>query len=138
MSNLYAARREAAIRRAARIGAGLCTECGKAPARPGKRYCQPCADIATERSMNRFRRRKEPCIRLGICPRCGLRQAMPGVKVCGVCSERTTGYKATLRAKYKAEGRCVRCGHGRDREDRSLCKGCREKPSHPARARTAA
>ena len=123
--NLYAGRRKQAERRAYRIAHDLCVDCGKEPHETDRRRCPACAKKSAERSAARRARLKAPRLALKQCVNCG-NLAMPGRKICGVCSEKYTEYKCTLRAKYKAENRCVRCGHERDREDRLMCAAYRK------------
>jgi hypothetical protein len=54
-------------RRAERMAAGLCPECGDEFAVPGKSYCEECALVQNCRVRERLRRRRAE----GLCERCG-------------------------------------------------------------------
>lgn len=123
--NLYAGRRKHAERRAYRIAHDLCVDCGKEPHEKDRRRCAKCARKQSLRALATAKRLKGPRLALKQCVECG-NLAMPGKRICGRCSELQTNHKATLRAKYKKEGRCSRCGHERDREDRLMCADCRK------------
>ena len=90
--------------------AGLCTHCGKVPARANRQTCAACGAKNSQSSAARIHRLRPINSRLGICTVCNARESMPGRKWCGVCSESNTEKQARNRAKRKALGLCPRCG----------------------------
>ena len=100
-------RRQHAERRAA----GICTKCGKAPARPGRTLCEPCAE--RHRARDRYARAKAA-----------------GVPYGGRDPEaRRRGHRERSRRRREARqaaGLCSRCGHVPPVEGRTMCEPCRE------------
>jgi hypothetical protein len=61
----------------------------------------------------------------GVCVRCGAKKRVTET-LCFKCSERKKTYNQLQLNRYKIEGKCIRCGHLRDRIDRKRCSACRE------------
>ena len=82
-----------------RWAVGNCTYCGLRPPRPGKRFCQNCADIANERyhAARDKRRAAGKCIECGVNP--------PGKKTatCDDCLRIKAVYR-DMRRKKQANG----------------------------------
>ncbi len=97
---------------ARRKAAGICTKC-KAPARPGRTTCEPCA--GKHRAGDRARH---------------ARAKAEGIPYGGRDPEarRLAGRKRSRRRAEtrRAAGLCVRCGHVPPGEGRSMCEPCRE------------
>ena len=124
-------RRQHAERRAA----GICTKCGRAPARPERTLCDPCAerhrvrdrdrhakaraqgipyggrDPETKRRADRerSRRRSEARRAAGVCVRCGNAPPAEGRAMCEPCREDRRQAKRDRNAERRAAGLCVRC-----------------------------
>lgn len=118
---------------------GLCTRCG-AVARPGKAYCQECADYFKD---TRFFYQS-----LGYCPICHENKIYGMEKECPECRAKKSiaSYKSQIKArsegKYyasqdcknewnrerykrlKSEGICVRCGKRPAEPNKSRCSIC--------------
>ena len=126
------ARRQTERRRAE----GLCTECGKAPAAPGRASCEPCleqrraedraryaagkaagklyggANVETKRRSARAKgkRRRKAWREAGLCVRCGEPPAVEGGKICTPCQERRRAKERRNYAERRAAGLCTNCG----------------------------
>ena len=122
--SLYDKRRIQARKRAQRLKEKLCVDCGKHPAVPDRQRCEDCGQAASKRNVARLQRYKGPRLALKLCIRCG-NIAMPGRQKCGVCSEQSAVYKKNLRDRYRAEGKCSRCGHEKDQPELAMCRDCR-------------
>jgi len=61
----------------------------------------------------------------GRCVRCGSDSRVTET-MCQRCVDQKKTYNTLQLARYKTSGLCARCGHPRDRLDRSRCAGCRE------------
>lgn len=75
------------------------------------------------------------CRAEGICCCCKKRVAVHSF--CGVCMEHRAEVQARRKARWIEAGKCFRCGHERDREDRRMCAKCRAY-MNPAKARKVA
>ena len=119
---------------ARRKAAGICTKC-KAPARPGRTTCEPCAEKhrAGDRARHarakaegipyggrdpearrlsgrkRSRRRAEARRAAGLCIRCGHIPPEEGRSMCEPCREDRRAAKRALHAERRAKGLCVQC-----------------------------
>ena len=129
---------------------GLCTRCGAA-ARPGKAYCQECADYFKD---TRFFYQS-----LGYCPICHENKIYGTEKECHECREKKSiaSYKSQIKArsegKYyaskdcknewnrkrysrlKNEGICVRCGKRPAENGKTRCRLCLDKEADRQRER---
>ncbi len=96
-----------------RTAAGVCTKCGKAPARPDRTTCEPCAEKHRAHDRKRLARAKAE-----------------GLPYCGRDPEkrREAGRKHGRRRTKarRAAGLCIRCGNAPPVEGRSMCEPCRE------------
>ena len=116
------------------VAAGICTKC-KAPARPGRTTCEPCAGKhrAGDRARHakakaegvpyggrdpearrlagrkRGRRRAEARRAAGFCIRCGHIPPEEGRAMCEPCREDRRAAKRALHAERRAKGFCVQC-----------------------------
>ena len=93
-------------RRSARKAKGICTECGRRRAQPGKRNCLECQTEANACSQRTYRRR----VAEGICPKCGGEPESPWVQ-CSTCRERDAYHREQRRdrgyvrpSRSKADG----------------------------------
>ena len=149
----------------AREADGRCIRCGKHPAAPGRKSCEPClekrraADRATyaagkaaglkyggadpdaKRRAGRARSRKRQKARIeaGLCIRCGKQPPVEGGTTCRPCRDRR---QAAERRKYEeraAAGLCTRCG-GPAFDGRSRCAPCAaiEQATHDPERKNAA
>ena len=102
-------RRQHAERRAA----GICTKCGRAPARPERTLCEPCAEQHRARDRTRHATAKAEGIPYG--------GRDPEAR-------RRAGRKRSRRrsAARRATGLCIRCGNVAPEEGRAMCEPCRE------------
>ncbi|MDE0255775.1 MAG: hypothetical protein OYG32_13360, partial [Rhodospirillaceae bacterium] len=109
---------------AARKAEGICTRCGKAPARPERTTCEPCAEQHRARDRARHERAK-----------------VGGVPYGGRDPEarRRAGRKRSRRRSEarKEAGLCIRCGHVPPAQGRALCEPCRENRRQAKRDRHA-
>ena len=138
-------RREAAERRAA----GLCLDCGKAPAAEGRTACEPCAEkrrarerakyarakdegklyggrkVETRRRIGRERSRKRDETRraAGLCTACGRHPPVEGGATCESCREARRAAERALYAARRAAGLCGSCG-GPTTDGGSRCAPC--------------
>ena len=105
-----------------RMSAGLCSKCGRAPVRPGRTTCEPCAERHRARDRSRHARAKAQGLLYG--------GRDPEAK-------RRSGRESSRRRSEarKAAGKCIRCGHGRPEEGRSMCEPCRANRRQAKRAR---
>lgn len=94
-----------------RIAAGICTMCGKVPAREGHRMCAACAEV----QRDRMREIRKTYAALGRCPSCGA-QFTPEkpydwmydwspAKTCDRCRERNRKYGEKRREQKMEDGR---------------------------------
>ena len=139
------ARRETA-KRAAR---GSCTRCGKHPAMPGRKSCEPYlekrraadraryaagkaaglpyggADPEVKRRAGRAksRRRQQARVEAGTCIRCGKHPPAEGGTTCRPCRDRRQAAEKRKYAERKAARRCTRCG-GPAFDGLSRCAPC--------------
>ncbi len=126
------ARRETA-ERAAR---GSCTRCGKHPAAPGRKSCEPClekrraadraryaagkaaglkyggADPEVKRRAGRAksRRRQKARVEAGTCIRCGTHPPVDGGTTCQPCRDRRQAAERQRYRERRADRQCTRCG----------------------------
>ena len=107
---------------AERVAVGTCTKCGKAPARPDRTTCEPCAEKHRERDRERLVRAKAE----------GLPYGGRDPK-----KKREAGRKHGRRRTEarRAAGLCIRCGNAPPAEGRSMCEPCREDRRAAKRAR---
>lgn len=94
-----------------RIAAGICTMCGKVPAREGHRMCEACAEV----QRNRMREIRKTYAALGRCACCGARFTpekpydwmydWKPVTTCDRCRERDKKYNAKRREKRREQKR---------------------------------
>ena len=105
-----------------RTSAGLCSKCGRAAARPGRTTCEACARKHRDHDKIRHARAKAKGLLYG--------GRDPEAK-------RKSGRKSSRRRTEarKAAGLCIRCGHGRPEEGRSMCEPCRENRRQAKKAR---
>ncbi len=120
---------------AERAAAGICTRCGREPARPDRTTCGPCAEKHRERDRardararaqgmpyggrdpearrkagrERSRRRSEARQAAGLCVRCGNLPPEDGRTMCRPCREDRRQAKRRRHADRRAAGVCVRC-----------------------------
>ncbi len=109
---------------AERKEAGICTKCGRAPARPDRTTCEPCAEKHRARDRARHARAKAEGIPYG--------GRDPETR-------RKSGRERSRRRSEarRAAGLCVRCGHIPPEEGRGLCEPCRDDRRAARRARDA-
>jgi NMD protein affecting ribosome stability and mRNA decay len=93
-SSYYTSRQNS---RTARLAAGLCSKCGKAPHRQELNTCQTCAE--KERNQRRVLREKRE--RENLCVRCGSAMRKSNRLTCLVCAARIR--ERSLREKRKRE-----------------------------------
>ena len=98
---------------AERKAAGICTKCGRAPARPERTLCEPCAEKHRARDRARHAKAKAQGIPYGGRDPEARRRAD---------RERT----CRRRAARRAADLCIRCGNLPPAEGRSMCEPCRE------------
>ncbi len=84
---------------------GLCGQCGKADAVPGRSMCAPCAQANAARVTGAARKRREQ----GLCGRCRAPVA-DGKYQCAACNAASLGRLARLAEERRAQGLCARCG----------------------------
>ncbi len=105
-----------------RKSAGLCSKCGRAPARPDRTTCEQCARKHRDRDRLRHARAKARGLLYG--------GRDPEAK-------RKSGRESSRRRTEarRAAGKCIRCGHGRPEAGRSMCEACRANRRQAKRAR---
>ena len=119
--------REKSRRRlAARLAAGLCTNCGKRPSADDGTTCEPCREARRAFERERYTARRAA----GLCGYCG-EPTLDGGSRCGPCAvreserrdpEKRNAAARRLYAQRRAEGLCTDCGepsHGAAR-----CEPC--------------
>ena len=135
--------------RAERAGRGSCTRCGKRPAVPGRKSCEPClekgrradharyaagkaaglkyggADPEVKRCAGRAkgRRRQKARIEAGTCIRCGKRPPVERGTTCRPCRDRRQAAEKRRYAERKAARLCTRCA-GPVSDGLTLCAPC--------------
>ena len=109
---------------AERKAAGICTKCGRAPARPERTLCEPCAEQHRARDRTRHAQAKAQGIPYG--------GRDPEAR-------RRAGRKRSRRRSEtrRAAGLCIRCGNVPPEEGRAMCEPCREDRRVAKRARHA-
>ena len=109
---------------AGRKAASICTRCGKAPARPERTTCEPCAEQHRARDRARHARAKAEGIPYG--------GRDPEAR-------RRAGRKRSRRRSEarKAAGLCIRCGNVPPEDGRAMCEPCRDDRRAAKRARRA-
>ena len=132
-----ASERQRSRRRIAeRIARGFCTKCGREPAAPARRLCEPCAGKRREADRARYgaaraagklyggrdpdakrrsaragsRKRDSARRDAGLCTRCGRHPPVEGGTICGPCREARQATKREQYAARRAAGLCVQCG----------------------------
>ena len=107
---------------AERAAAGICTKCGRVPARPARTTCEPCAEQHRARDRARHARAKAEGIPYG--------GRDPEAR-------RRAGRKSSRRRSEArlAAGLCIRCGAVPPEEGRPMCEPCRDDRRDAARAR---
>ena len=115
-------------RRERLIEEGICVSCARAPARPGRRMCPSCAELASRRVREQHRYYKNN----GICVKCGSSVAASGRTLCLDCADKNNIDRMSRYDARKAYGTCARCG--RPASDRhTLCQDCRAKLAEAVR-----
>ena len=111
-AKLYGRERDRRLH-AERKAAGICTRCGRTPARPERTTCEPCAELHRARDRARHARAKTRGIPYG--------GRDPEAR-------RRDGRERGRRRSQarRAAGLCVRCGHVPPEEGRSMCEPCRD------------
>lgn len=72
----------------------------------------------------------------GRCPVCGgLRPVVEGGKRCEFCREHERKRKKEIRDRYRAEGRCYRCGKPLEDDKHAQCEKCRARTREISRKR---
>lgn len=119
-----------------RKNAGICVQCGKNQARPGKTSCVSCAEhLAEEYQIYK---------KYNICVVCHHEEALPGRRACYAClekdleyanrkfqnasSEEKEKYNAAVRRRRREKmeaGLCTKCGKPLPDRKYSLCLSCR-------------
>ena len=115
--------------------AGICTKCGRTPARPDRTTCEPCAERhrAHDRARHarakaqgipyggrdpearrrdgreRSRRRSETRRAAGLCIRCGNVPPEKGRSMCEPCRDDRRAAKRARHHERRAAGLCVKC-----------------------------
>ena len=112
----------AETKHAERKAAGICTKCGRTPARPERTTCEPCAERHRARDHARHARAKAEGIPYG--------GRDPEAR-------RRAGRKRSRRRSEarRAAGMCIRCGNVPPKEGRAMCEPCREDRRQAKRAR---
>lgn len=98
---------------------GLCTGCGKEPAKAGCSLGQLCIDKRSAVSTARYYKNKAA----GVCRSCG--EDAGGRSRCPACEEKFKTARALAYEKRKAAGLCIFCDQKAVTE--TLCVDCREK-----------
>ena len=105
-----------------RKSTGTCVKCGRAPARPDRTTCEACAEQHRAHDKMRHARAKAKGLLYG--------GRDPEAKR---RSGRESGRRRT--EARRAAGLCIRCGHSRPEEGRSMCEPCRENRRQAKKAR---
>ncbi len=134
---------------AERAATGICTRCGRAPARPDRTTCGPCAEKHRARDRKRdararaqgipyggrdpearrragrerSRRRSEARQAAGLCTRCGNTLPEEGRTMCGPCRDDRRQAKRARHHGRRAAGLCVRCAAPAP-DGRAYCPPC--------------
>lgn len=120
-----------AKRKAARLLAGLCYQCGKSAPEPRLKRCQPCR----EQEMASKVRRRAALLAMGRCLECGFGITAPGAKRCGDCHE---AHRDRSAARTDEE-RAIRARRQREHYAKAVaagwCHDCRKRPKLTGRSR---
>ncbi len=132
-----------------RAAGGSCTRCGKHPAAPGRKSCEPClekrrrvdraryaagkaaglpyggADPETKRRAGRAKskRRQQERIQAGLCIRCGKHPPADGGTTCRPCRDRRQAAEKRKYTERRAARLCTRCG-GPAHDGLTRCAPC--------------
>ena len=106
---------------------GICVNCGKEKAVPGKVCCQKCAD-----KHSTYQRESRALFKsLGLCPRCGKNKLFGDEKECPECVAKM--YETNVRSKTKKYGNYKKFSKEYYKKDiarlteQNLCRGCRKR-----------
>lgn len=129
---IYAKNRREALKKS-----GICIRCGAEKAAEGRLMCERCLEKKRGEAMKRYKRIRA----MGKCVGCGKNWAMPHMRLCLPCkikyserhaknaawysSDERKAYAKNLRERYKAEGKCVKCGKPTNGVY-TMCDKCRE------------
>ena len=132
-----------------RLARGDCTTCGKRPAVPERKMCEPCIDKRRKAERVRYAKARadgkkyggrDPSVKRrsaraastkrhqarlagGLCVRCGARPSDEGSATCQPCRQARRAAERELYAERRGAGLCVRCG-GPTMEHSSRCAPC--------------
>ena len=124
------------LRTAGRIALGLCSQCGRSPAAPDRRRCEPCLEKRRKADREKYaagkaagkpyggrdpnkkrktaraasRRRKKSRREANLCTRCGQRPPAEGGATCQPCRISRREANREIYAARRVIGLCVRCG----------------------------
>ena len=119
-----------------RLALGLCSQCGRNPAAPDRRRCEPCLEKRREADRESYRRamadgkayggkdprrkrqasraaskrRKDSRREANLCTRCGQRPPVEGGATCEPCRVSRREANREIYAARRSTGLCVRCG----------------------------
>ncbi len=119
-----------------RIALGLCSQCGRNPAAPDRRRCEPCLEKRREADRESYlramadgkayggkdpqrkreasraasKRRKDSRREANLCTRCGERPPVEGGATCEPCRVSRREANREIYAVRRSAGLCVRCG----------------------------
>ena len=101
---------------------GICPNCGRAWAEPGRVYCAACMrkdKLKPSRQTEGYNRekcraRRERLIEKGLCARCGKRPPEPGHRACAKClaAQRDSNRKAYIIRRIEREAAKARANNG--------------------------
>ena len=124
------------LRTVERLALGLCSQCGRNPAAPDRRRCEPCLEKRREADRESYRRamadgkayggkdprrkrqasraaskrRKDSRREANLCTRCGQRPPVEGGATCEPCRVSRREANREIYAARRSTGLCVRCG----------------------------
>lgn len=101
---------------------GICMDCRKAPARPGKTRCETCA----QRGLIQAKRKYRKLLRQGICAHCHRAPARSGKTLCELCAELASDREKQRRDRHRMRGLCASCGKRKPLPGQVHCKMCAE------------
>lgn len=124
---------------------GICTRCGKKPAKENRTMCESCLD--KKNSDRRWVR--EMCKKTGICQRCRKNEVFGNEKMCPEC--RVKAYESLMKSRERRQfdshewylndikrkkelGLCRSCGRNHVEEGKTYCSKCLEKKRETGKA----
>lgn len=101
---------------------GICVDCRKTPARPGKTRCGACAQKGSVKTQQKYWN----LVSQGVCVQCHQAPARPDRVCCESCAETASRKEKRRRDRLRTQGLCASCGKTNPLPGQVHCKICAE------------